>query len=176
MTKNNVNLSEIIKIRQSIRKYKDEEISDEDIDLILEAGRLSPSGRNYQPWRLKVLKKKDMRDELRLREVFPQEFVYQAPIIIVCTTDPSNYGEATKLDMNPATRAVRDMAIAAQSMVLQATALGLGTCYVGWLDQAKIKEVLKIDNNLLVPFVITLGVPDENPLQKEKKKMKEILL
>lgn len=57
-----------------------------------------------------------------------------------------------------------------------ATELGLGTCYIGLVNRDKIKEILDIPKNFIVPFVITVGYPAEKPKPTPRNKLKKIIL
>ena len=119
-----------LKDRRSIRKYKKDPVPQEMIDDILEAARLAPSGNNKQPWKFMIVK-----DTKKLDGLFYQDFVLEAPVIIVCACDPTVYQKVEGWDSENDVRAIRDLSIATSQMVLQATELGLGTCYVGWVKK-----------------------------------------
>ena len=61
-------------------------------------------------------------------------------------------------------------------MILRATELGLGTCYVGWMDKPKMRKHLGLPDNFIVPYTLTVGFADENPGPRPRKNMNEILL
>lgn len=170
-------LSSIIKKRRSIRKYKDKHVSDKLIKEVIDAARLAPSGCNAQPTYYYVVRSADVKSKLKKNRVFAQEFVYSAPIIIVCCGDPSAYPrEEDKVNSQSYKyRAERDVAIASQNLVLQATDLGLGTCYIGWVDRKKIARFLNIGKRFVIPLVITLGYPAEKPKTRPRKKLEEIM-
>jgi len=169
----------IIAKRRSIRKYKDKKVSSTLVKELVDAARLAPSGNNAQPARYFIVKDEDTKSKLKKSKVFKQDFVYSAPIIIVCCGDSQAYPRAkfeAGFDDSFTIRTIKDVAIAAQNLVLRATELGLGTCYVGWLHKDKIKKVLGISKNYVVPFVITVGYPDERPKARPRKNPKELLL
>jgi nitroreductase len=165
-----MNVIDAIRERRSIRKYQNKDVPKGAVRDIIEAARLAPSGNNAQPWKFIVLRKEEIE---KLKGVFPQDFVYTAPVIIVCSGCPDYYKSKDKDDLNE-TRANRDVSIASGFMVLRATELGLGTCYIGWLDRKKIKKALKIPENHVVPFAITLGYPAGEPRPKSVRKFSEI--
>lgn len=168
----------IIAKRRSIRKYQNKEVSTDLIKEVVDAARLAPSGNNAQPSRYLIIKDEKIKKKLKENKVFKQEFVYKAPVIIVCCGDPETYPKEkleSGFDDPYKIRAVRDVSIAAQNLVLRATELGLGTCYIGWRHKGRIKKVLGIPKNYVVPFVITLGYPAEKPKARPRKSLKEIL-
>lgn len=174
-----MNVEKAIRDRRSIRKYKSEEVSEEIVNELLEAARLAPSGNNAQPWRFKVINNKTIIERLREEGIFKQDFVYNAPLIIVCCADPEAYPKAkfeSGFDDPYEERAGRDVTIASQNLILRATELGLGTCYVGWMNKPRAKEVLGIPVRFVVPYVITVGYPDEAPDARERKDKEEVVL
>ncbi len=172
-----MDVKQAIRKRRSIRKYLDRAVSDELISELIDAARLAPSGLNAQPSRFLVVKDEKTRSRLRENNVCAQDFVCHAPAIIVCCTDPGAYKKNVEgMDSTDKTRAIRDLSIASSFLVLRATELGLGTCFVGWADEARIKEVLGIPEGYLVPFVITAGYPAEKPKAMPRKMIDEVLL
>lgn len=166
-----------IEERRSIRKYDGREVSDELVKELIDAARLAPSGNNAQPSRYLVIRDDETKSKLKKNNIFVQDFVYEAPVIIACCTDPSVYSKNVEgLDSSDETRAIRDLSIASAFLVLRATELGLGTCYVGWIDKEKIKDVLGISKENLVPYVITVGYSDEKVRPIPRKDISEILL
>jgi len=167
-------VSEAIKIRRSIRKYKDKEVPEELIKELLEAARLAPSAYNGQPWKFKVINNKEVIKELKDNNVFKNEFVYTVPLIIVCCADSEVYPERAEDNFNTRELAIGDVSIASQNIVLRATELGLGTCYVGLLSREKIKKILNIPEKYIIPYVITVGYADEKPNPTPRKSIEEI--
>lgn len=172
-------VKEAIEKRRSIRRYQDKEISDEIIDELIEAARLAPSGNNVQPWKFKIIKDKKIVEKLKKEDIFKQDFVYTAPLIIVCCADPDLYSTDKSVpgfDDPNELRAIRDLSIASQNMVLRAVELGLGSCYIGWMEKEKIKQVLGIPMKYVAPYSICFGYPGEEGKIKEKNSKEEILL
>jgi len=171
-----MNVKEAINTRKSIRKYEGKQVSDEIIKELLDAARKAPSAKNVQSHRYFVVKDKSTKDKLVEAGAFKQSFVKDAPLIIVCCADPSQYPESTDVDEVAANYANIDLSIAASFLVLQATELGLGTVFVAWIYRDKIKEILNIPKNYIIPFVISVGYPAENPNPKTRKDLEEIIL
>ena len=167
-----------IEKRRSIRKYQDKKLSDKLIKELINAARLAPSGNNAQPCRYFIIKDEETKNKLKTNEIFFQDFVYEAPVIIACCADPNvyKYKKIKNWDDSNNLRAVRDLSIASSFLVLRATELNLGTCYVGWIEKEKIKQVLDIPKEYIVPYVITVGYPAEDPPPKPKHTLDEIIL
>ena len=172
-----MNVKEAIEKRQSVRSYKDKNIPEKVLNEVLDAARLAPSGNNAQPSRFYVVKTEEDKKKLKENDIFHQDFVYEAPAIIVCCSDPTAYPKNKDgWDSEDETRAVRDISIASSFLVLRATELGLGTCYIGWVKKEEIKKVLGIPEKYVVPYVIPIGYPDEEPDERGRKPLEEIIL
>jgi len=173
-------VKEAILKRRSIRKYKNNEISKEIIDELVELLRLSPSAKNSQTWRFKFITDDKTKKLLKENKVFKQDFVCTAPLIVVCCADvesyPSFIGNSEYSNVSPRERTITDLAIASQSLVLRATELGLGTCYVGLLNEEKLKDLLDIPKNYILHYVITIGYSDEEGVKTSRKNIEEILI
>ncbi|MEM1585970.1 MAG: nitroreductase family protein [Candidatus Bathyarchaeia archaeon] len=152
----------LISERRSIRKYRKERIPKDILKRILEAGRLAPSGRNAQPWYFIVIEDEEVKSKL-VDACMGQKFVGEAGAVIVFLGDPS------------ASRWYRqDPFIAASFMILEACEEGLGTCFVGAFEEEKVKQILKIPENLSVIILLAVGFPDERPAPKPRKPREQI--
>ena len=172
-----MDVKEAISKRRSIRKYQRKEVPLDLIRELIDAARLAPSGSNAQPCRYYLVKDNETREKLKGNQIFEQDFVYQAPVLIVCCSDLQSYRQGIKgWSEENENRALRDLSIASAFLVLRATELGLATCYVGWMKKDKIKDVLDIPRNYMVPFVIAVGYANEQPKPLPRKSIEEVLL
>lgn len=172
-----MDVKKAIEKRQSTRKYESREVSYDLIMEIIDAARLAPSGSNSQPSRYFVVNDKKTIAKFRQERIFPQNFVYEAPTIIVCGAEPKkNYIDVESPDPSNAIGAIRDLSIASSYLMLRATELGLGTCYIGWVEAEKLKEILGIPKEILVPYVITVGYAADPQRVRSRLSMEEILL
>lgn len=167
--------------RRSIRKYKKDFVSRDQILEILEAGRLAPSGNNSQPWRFIIVSNDEKKEEI-VRVDHNQEWMLDAPYFIVCVADitsrqktdfESTAEDSTGVNLK---KIIRDTAVCIENMLLQATRLGLGTCWTGWYEQEPMKKVLELDERYYVVGVITVGYADENPDVRPRKAMDELII
>ena len=160
---------EAIKTRRSIRKYQDKPVEEEKLNKVLEAARLSPSAANFQPWDFIVVKEKAAKE--RLLTAYPRPWFSTAPIIIVICATPK---KAWKRSDGEEFWKV-DAAIAAQSMILAATAEGLGTCWICAFDEKKAKKALGVPESVRAVVMMLLGYPDEQKGKvTERKPISEI--
>lgn len=173
-----MNVLSAIKTRRSVRNFKSKPVTDAVIKQLIDAARMAPSGNNAQPSCYVVVSSKKTKEKLRRAGVFYQSFVYDAPAIVVCCANPNIYKSIASVkswDGPNEERAIRDLSIASSYLVLRATELGLGTCYIGWVKRNKIKKVLNIPKSYIVPYVIVVGYAAERPESTEKKKLNEII-
>jgi nitroreductase len=152
---------EVLEKRRSIRKYKDTPISREKILEILEAARIAPSASHRQPWHFIVVENKET-----IKILAKREWAAEAPVMIVGLADkeasPNWYDN--------------DLGIALEHIVLAATNLGLGTCWMGQRGREDmIANLLDIPDNLKVVAVVPIGVPNETPEPKERKSLDTIV-
>jgi nitroreductase len=172
-----MDVKEAITKRRSIRKYQRKEVPPDLIKEVVDAARLAPSGSNAQPCRYYVVSDDKTREKLKESEVFKQDFVYQAPVLIVCCSDVQSYPQGVKgWSEENEQRALRDLSIASAFLVLRATELGLATCYVAWMKKDRIKEVLDLPRSYMVPFIIAVGYANEKPKPLPKRSIEEVLL
>lgn len=148
---------EVLRIRRSIRKYKDTPVEEAKIDRILEAVRLAPSAKNIQPWNFLVIRDESVRRALR--EAYPRDWFSAAPVIICACGEPAKAwvrrDGKSYLDV--------DVAIAFEHLILAAAAEGLGTCWIGAFDPAAVKRVLGLPAGVEPIAMTPLGTADEEP-------------
>ena len=154
---------EAVRNRRSIRKFRPKPIPNEKLEMILEAGRLAPSAGNRQSWRFVVVKDRERKKALAKAAGY-QMFIADAGVILVALGDP----EASPRWFR------QDPMIAVEHMVLAATALGYGTCWIGAFDEGEVKRILRVPEGLVVIALLPVGFPDESPPPKARKPLKEI--
>jgi nitroreductase len=154
---------EAIRTRRSIRKYRSELIPEEKLEMILEAARLAPSAGNRQPWRFVVVQNVDRKKALA-EVANNQAFLKDAAAIIVAVGDPEASARWYE----------KDTMIALEHMVLAATALGYGTCWIGAFDEDAAKRLLRIPAKMKVVAILPIGVSSEKPAPKPRKELSEI--
>ena len=199
-----MDVSEAIRKRRSIRKFKPDPIPEEKIRLLLESARLAPSGTNTQPWRFIIVKDNGTKKKLQ-EAAHNQRHVKSAPVIIVCCADLKAFKEfSERVDeliesgalpertrevfipylskgMDTVTKdalmiaAAANVAIAVEHIVLQAVEIGLGTCWVRWYEDDKVKEILDIPEYVEVMALLPVGVPDEEPAPRPRLGLDKIV-
>jgi nitroreductase len=154
-----------IRSRRSIRSYAPQPVEEGKLQLVLEAGRLAPSAVNRQDWRFVLVQ--DQETIRKLTEAAGrQSFVATAPAVLVaCGTDPDKLMRCGQYTYNI------DVSIALSFMVLEATELGLGTCWLGNFDEGQVKEILGIPAHERVVAMTPLGYPAEQPAPRPRNSM-----
>lgn len=144
---------DLVKKRRSIRKYKSDDISDKDVGVMLEAARLAPSWGNQQCWKYIIVK--DQRIKKKLAEA-GEKWIAEAPVIVVACADPKASGHKPNMDYF-----TLDIGISFEHLILAATNLGLGTCWIGGFDEGIAKEALEVPNEIRVVAYTPVGYPRE---------------
>jgi nitroreductase len=151
---------EAVRKRRSVRKYTGDPIPREDLETIVDAGRLAASGSNQQPWDFIVITDPAMMGELKIAA----QWMDKAGAIIAVVMDPSSRWW------------VEDGSAAVENMLIAATALGYGSC---WLEgytlplEQEFKALLGVPKEKRLLTLVPLGVPVEWPT-KEKKSLQEV--
>ena len=165
-----MNFMEIAKARQSCRKYDSErEVPKEKLTAILEAARLAPSACNGQPYHFTVCKGEKAKAVARaVMGMGMNKFAADAPVMIVISEKPYVKSAALGAKVKKNDYRSIDIGITTAYLTAEATAQGLDTCILGWLDDNEIRELCNLDQP--VRLVITLGYPKEGDKLREKKR------
>ena len=166
-----MNFLEIAQARQSCRAYDESRaVEPEKLTAVLEAARLAPSACNGQPYHFTVCRGETAKAvAAAVSGMGMNKFAAQAPVLIVVSEKP--YVKSAALGAKVKNNDYRsiDIGIAAAYLTAEATAQGLSTCILGWLDDGKIREICGLDQP--VRLVITLGYAKEgDPLRPKKRK------
>jgi nitroreductase len=164
--------SELLTIRQSVRKYQDKPVEDEKIAQLIEAVRLSPSASNSQPWKLIIVTDPALKDAVAQATfstlISFNKFVPQAPVIVILTIERPKMITQIGGRLKDREFPLIDIGIAAGNFCLQAAELGLGTCMLGWFDEEAIKRILHIPKSTRIGLLITLGYAEDGYLIRKK--------
>jgi nitroreductase len=166
----NMEVRNAIKNRFSVRKFKNVPVEQEKLRLILNAARLAPSAVNFQPWHFIVIQKPENLD--KIYKIYPREWIKSAAAVIIACSDPSR---SWKRNSDGKNSADIDIAIAVDHIILQATELELGTCWVCNFNVNMCSELFEIPEHLEPVVLIPMGYPDIEPPVKKRKPMEEIV-
>ena len=165
-----MNFMEIARARQSCRSYDEERaVEPEKIAAMLEAAQLAPSACNGQPYHFTVCRGETAKEVAKATAgLGMNKFATQAPVLIVVSEKPYVKSAAMGAKVKGNDYRSMDIGIAVAYLTAEATAQGLGTCILGWLDDAKIRSLCGLDQP--VRLVITVGYPKDETIRPKKRK------
>lgn len=161
---------ELISERYSVRSYKGDDIEEEKLNKILEAAILAPTASNRQAFRVVVIPTKGNEDNLK--KIYHRPFFTEAPIVIGIfsitdknwvRSDGKNYGDV-------------DAAIVMDHIILAATALGIGSCWVANFDPAAAREVIGLGEGFEPIAFTPIGYAEPTEIKKNRKNLEEVVL
>ena len=166
----NMNFIEIAEERQSCRSYDPARmVEGEKIESILHAARLSPSACNGQPYHITVCRGEAAKKVAKATQgMGMNKFASDAPVLLVLSEMPYNATAALGAKVKKNDYRSIDIGILSAYITAEATALGLGSCILGWLDDEKIREVCSLDG--AVRLVITVGYAKAGDKLRQKKR------
>jgi nitroreductase len=160
---------EAIEKRYSVRGYRSDPVEDEKLARVLEAARLAPTAANRQPFRMLVVHTRGREEELA--RVYGRAWFTQAPLVIGFIAVP---GEAwRRMDDKPYDEV--DATIAMDHLVLAATALGLGTCWIAAFDPKAAREVFGLPDDAELVALTPLGYPDKGSAKTGRRPLDELV-
>jgi nitroreductase len=150
--------------RYSVRAYRPDLVEDEKLETVLEAARLAPTAANRQPVRVLVLRTEGRQAELQ--RIYGREWFVAAPYVLcVCGVA----AEAWVRSYDDKSYLAVDAAIVMDHMVMAATSLGLGTCWIAAFDPEAAREVLSLPEGVIPILFSPLGYPADQPGAKRRK-------
>ena len=162
---------QIMKKRKSVRNYKrGVKIEEEKLLKILDSARIAPSSCNTQPWHIVLVRDEKIKEELSkcaLKGTRINKWMVEADLVAVLCGKPHPFlHRGAKLLDRDCHKL--DVAIAGEHMVLTAAELGIGSCWIGWFSEKKVRKLLKIPSGVSVIAMITFGYPEEYDLMEER--------
>ena len=173
-------LMNVLEERRSIRKYKNLKVERELIEQCIECAILAPSWKNSQTARYFVVENEELLLSLKEKALpeFNAQNVKDAPVLIVSAFVKNRAGfERNGTPTNECENGwgFYDLGLHNMNLILKATELGLGTLVMGIRDEAKIRELLQIDESMTIASVIALGYPDIAPAKPKRKTTDDIV-
>jgi nitroreductase len=163
-----MDFEEVVRKRQSIRRFEEKEIPEEKIREILELANLSPSAGNLQARKVFLIKDKETKEKIAPS----QDFIAEAGIVLIICADrneSAKYGERGR-----ELYSIQDATIFASYLQLAATSLGLASCWVGTFDEEEIKRILNLPEGLKPIAILPIGYAAEKPARTPRKKLEDI--
>lgn len=172
-------LNDVINQRRSVRKFQDKPVEREKINACLEAARLAPSACNSQPWHYIVI------DDPKIKEAFCKEafsgvyalsqWAANAPVLVAVVSDKGNFTSRMGNFFRRTEFYLVDQGISGEHFVLRAHDLGLGTCWMGWLNAEKAGKFFHLPGNKRIEHLFAVGYPAETPQPRPRAKLEDIV-
>jgi len=163
---------EAIRKRRSVRSFLPDPVPERDLRKILEAASWAPSAGNCQPLELVVVRDPRLKEEVK-EAAFGQSFLEEAPVLVVVCADvertTSRYGSRGELFY------VQDTAAATQNLLLAATSLGYGTCWVGAFMEEEVSRALRLPRGVRPLAIVPIGRSAESPEAPPRRPLEEMV-
>ena len=161
--------SELIRKRYSVRAYKSDPVEEEKLHQVLEAARLAPTAANRQPFRIVVIHTEGRQEELQ--RVYPREWFARAPLVLcICAMPEQGW---VRMDGKQYTDV--DAAIVMDHLILAATDLGLGTCWIAAFNPSAARQVLGLPEGVEPIAFTPLGYAADQTRPKERKPIADLV-
>lgn len=174
-----MDFSQLVLHRESTRRYVPRPVEREKIEQIMEACRMAPSACNSQPWKFVIADDKDVKTQLAQASYGPllrfNKFADQAPVVVAIVGEKPNFLSRIGGTVKDKDFYLMDIGIVAEHFCLQAAELGLGSCMLGWFDEPKAREILRVPDSKRILLLITLGYPAKDKIRKKIRKKPEEL-
>ena len=177
-----VTFDEIVQRRHSVRSFDSRPVPGEHIIAMCEAARLAPSACNSQTWRFIAVTDRERIKRLCKEGMMPvvrNRWLLEAPLVIAGCCQLDIVANRIGTGITGTEYYQIDLGIAMEHIVLKATELGLGTCWVGWFNEGKVKDILGVPKRVRVPALIAVGYPsdpaDLEPAERSRKPLRKIL-
>lgn len=158
--------------RYSCRKFRDEPISEADREALRAALRWAPSAGNAQPWVFFEISNAGVKRDLAAAAL-KQKFVARAPLVYAVCADPAEaeraYGERGRT-----LYVLQDTSAAVMNLIIAATALGYGTCWVGAFDEDRVARILDLEPGLRPVALVPVGRPAQKDKGTDRKPPRKI--
>lgn len=161
---------EIANARYSCRDFSpDRTVEKEKLEKIIEAGILSPSACNGQPYHFTVCEGETAKKVAKCTtDVGINKFVYDVPVMLVISEEPYSKMAAMGAKLKNNDYRSIDIGIASAYITAEAAALGVDSCILGWINDKQIREICGLEGS--VRLVIALGYAKEPKLRPKKRK------
>ena len=164
---------EVIKERRSVRAFQPTEVDEVLLQRILQAAACAPSAGNLQAYEIYLVRSLELRQKL-VQAALNQGFVAQAPVALVFCVHPQRsspryHQRGTRL------YAPQDAAIACTFAMLAATALGLGTVWVGAFNDDAVHQVIGAPPGIMPVAILSIGYPAEHPEPRKRRSLADLV-
>jgi len=168
------NLLAMYRARRSVRSYDPRPVPRAILERCIEAARLAPSACNSQPWTFLVADREPLRPRLAAAAfggIYKMNaFAAAAPVLVALVAERSRFAAVLGGQIRQVRYNLVDIGIAGEHFVLQAAAEGVGTCWLGWFDERKVRKVLGLPRLTHIPLMLSMGYPAQPQLTLSKRK------
>jgi len=163
---------DVIVKRRSVRAFKDEPVDEWKVNRLLESANLAPSAGDLQAYEVVVVRSEETKERLA-RAALGQHFIAEAPVVFVFLSNPERsarrYGKRGR-----ELYSIQDATIAATHLHLAATALGLGSVWIGAFDDEAVRKAVGAGADLRPAAIIPVGYPGEEPWPTPRRGVESI--
>lgn len=167
-----MDLDEAIKKRRSIRAYKTQDVPDYIVNKLIEAASYAPSAGNIQPWKFVISRKPETKK--KLAQAANQNFIEEAPVVIVVCANEQR-AEMGYGFRGETLYCIQDTAAAIQNILLTASSLGLGACWIGAFNEEKARKAVNAPEEMRPVAMIPVGYPNETRTQRNRRPLNQIM-
>lgn len=164
---------ELLYKRRSIRDFKNETLSDDQIILLLESATRAPNACNFQSWHFYAVTNKEMIESF-YPTIYSGKWITSAPLVVVVCTDAEKLTKKFG-DRGPGLFAIQDTAAAINNILLQAANVGLGGCWIGAFDEDKCRELINIPSERRPIALLPIGVPNSEPSLRDRVALNDVV-
>ena len=164
-----MDFQQLIEKRYSVRRYRPDPVEKEKLEKVLQAARLAPTAANLQPFQLVVVETQGREEELK--RIYRADWFSKAPVVICVGAVPSEAWSRT----DNKNYADVDATIAMDHLILAATELGLGTCWIAAFNPTAARDVLGLPKDVEPIAFTPLGYPADHPGGKNRKPLSRLV-
>ena len=165
---------ELVRKRHSTRKYAPTPVPRDILEFCIEAARLAPSACNSQPWSFIIIDDEVLKNEVAdgaFGNIYSMNmFAKSAPVIVAVITGKSKVTAGVGGFFMGIQYSYIDVGIAVAHFVLQAAEKGLGSCMLGWFNEKKVRNILKLPRSSKISMLISIGYPETDHIPEKKRK------
>lgn len=165
-----MDIHEILQKRHSIREYAHQSVTANELKTVIEAARIAPSACNRQPWHFYAINKTEILD--KIKQTYNRDWFAKAPaVIVVC----GNHNESWHRPSDNKDHCDIDVAIAIDHLIIKATEINLGTCWVCNFDAPQLSAAMQLDNGIEPIALIPIGhLTNKQPKATTRKSIEDI--
>ncbi|MBI4026883.1 MAG: nitroreductase family protein [Verrucomicrobia bacterium] len=167
-----MDLSDVVAKRYSVRAFNDQPVSEAALKSILETANAAPSAGNRQAYEIVVVRDAKRRRQLAVAS-HEQWFVAEAPVVLIFFANPERNRERYR-ERGVSLYCLQDSAVACAYAQLAATALGLGTCWVGSFEDRAVSEILGAPASWQPVAILPIGQPADKPRPRERRPLSNL--